>query len=102
MEAEAESGKFLWKQKQEAVKEYRFRFHFGHSIKPQKLDMWCKFLRNMRQKVNILSNIIRKETFLKACGALRSGAAPTPTNLKMNYVANQIIFWIIGVQKCFI
>ena len=26
------TGKFLWKQKLEAVKGYRFRFHFGYTL----------------------------------------------------------------------
>ena len=64
--------------------------------------MWCKFLRNIPQKVDVLSIIICKGTFLKACGSLKSGAAPTHINskTKMNHVANQLIFKIvISVQK---
>ena len=51
--------------------------------------------------MNALSIIICRETFLKACGSLRSGAAPTPINSKMNYVANQLILKIISVQNFF-
>ena len=43
--------------------------------------------------------MICKETFLKACGSLRSGASPTPINSNMNHVANQLIFKTISVQK---
>ena len=56
----------------------------------------------MRQKVKVLSIIIFEETFLKACGSLRFGAAPTPINLKMKHLANQFIFRILSVQKFFI
>ena len=49
--------------------------------------------------MNVWSIISCKETFLKACGLLRSGAAPTPINSKMIRVANQLIFKIINVQK---
>ena len=52
--------------------------------------------------MNVLSIIIYKETFLKACSSLRSGSAPTPTNLKVNHVTNQLIFKVISVQKLFI
>ena len=31
-----ESGKFLWKQKLEVAKGYRFCFHFGHSYQTSK------------------------------------------------------------------
>ena len=60
--------------------------------------MWCIFWK-YTLKVNVLLIIIWKETFLRACDSLRSGAAPTPINSKMNYVANQLIFKIISVQK---
>ena len=61
--------------------------------------MWFKFLWNIRRKVDVLSIIIFKETFLRACGSLISGAAPTPINSKINHVANQLIFRITRVQK---
>ena len=45
------------------------------------------------------SSFAKKPTFLTACGSHISGAAPIPINLKMNHVANQLIFEIISVQK---
>ena len=47
--------------------------------------------------MNVWLIIICKETFLKACGSLRSMAAPTPINYKMNCAANQLIFKIVIV-----
>ena len=41
------------------------------------------------RKVNVWSIIICKETFLKAYGSPRSGAAPDSINSKMNHVTNQ-------------
>ena len=52
--------------------------------------------------MNVLSIVICKQKFLKACGSLRSGAVHTPSNLKINHVANQLIFKIISVRKFFI
>ena len=49
--------------------------------------------------MHVFFSIICIETFLKACGSLKSGAAPTPTKAKMNYAANQLIFKITNVQK---
>ena len=77
--------------------------------------MWCNFfeiyeiffeiffeITLVLQKVNVLSNIICNDTFLKACGSGRSGTAPTFINLTMSHVTNQLIFKIIKVQKFFI
>ena len=41
----------------------------------------------------------KKNACLNACGSLRSGAAPTPINSKMNHVANQLNFKLLSVQK---
>ena len=53
----------------EAVKGYRF--HFDHSYRTSKLEYGAIFF-NIRQKVNVRSLIICKETCLKACGSFRS------------------------------
>ena len=45
------------------------------------------------------SSFAKKHTFLTACGSHVSGRVPIPINLKMNHVANQLIFEIISVHK---
>ena len=62
--------------------------------------MWCNFLLIYDEKSKFdRSSLICKETFLKACGSLRSGAALTFSTQKMNHVAYQLIFEIISAQK---
>ena len=56
-------------------------------------------MQALQQIVNVLSIMICKETFLKACGSFRSEASPTPINSNMNHVANQLIFKTISVQR---
>ena len=58
-----------------------------------------QFWENIRRKENVWLIIICKQTFLKACGSLRSRADPISVNSKMNHVANQLILKIICVQK---
>ena len=96
MEAEigCGSGKFLWKRNLEAVKGFASTSTLAFDIERQKFECGTIFLQNIRQKLSILSISICKETFLKACGSLRSVEDPTPINAKMNHVANQLIFKI--------
>ena len=92
----------VWKRKLEEVKGYRFRFHFGHSYQTSKTWMRRNFLWNVRQKVNVLSITICKETFLKACNSLTSGEAHTPINSKMKHVANQLSFKVMCSKILFL
>ena len=56
------------------------------------------FVKYMTRSESLTAHHLQRN-ILKTWGSHRSGAAPTPTNLKMNHVANQLIPKILSVQK---
>ena len=92
----------MWKRTLEVAKFHgsgkKVRFHFSHSSRTLKLECGAIFFKYTKKR-DVLLIIICKETFLKPCGSISSGAASTPINSKMNHVVNQLLFKIRSVQK---
>ena len=60
------------------------------------------FAKCMTKSECLLDHYILQRHIFEGLCSLRFGAAPTLINLKMNHVANQLIFKIISVQKFYI
>ena len=84
----------LWKRQifVEAVKEYRFRCHFGHSYRMSKPECGAIFQKNIQRKVMFDRPSFAKQHF-------KTLWFTYIINSKMNHIANQLIFKIISFQK---
>ena len=72
----------------EAVKSY-----IEHPHRTSKLECGAIFLKNIPRKVNTWSITICKETFLKACDSLKSGAALILSIKKFNVFKNFLVWF---------
>ena len=81
-----------------AVKEYRLRFHFGHSYRTSKMNVVQLCAKYTTKNEYSMDHRLQKN-ILKACGSPKAGAAPTPINSTMNHIVNQNSFLKLQMFK---